>query len=113
MPKVLISVREALQDERLLGTAMPGATFAPHRVFLIAAHGEELTSEERELWKYYTGREREPLQRCRRFFMRSGRRTNKTGILAAASFIMLYAWTGATCCAPVRPGSACILPKTD
>ena len=58
-----VSMRKALADPRLLGTAFPGDSWRPWRTLLIAAMGEKLTDDERALFKTLTGREHEPLQR--------------------------------------------------
>jgi hypothetical protein len=56
-----VSLRQALADPKLLGDALPGDSWAAWRTILIAAMGEELTSEEREVFAKLTGgRDREP-----------------------------------------------------
>jgi len=90
--KPRVSLREALSDPSLLGTAIAGPSRLAWRVLLIAAMGEELTTDERILFKQLTGREREPLQRVEEFEAVVGRRGGKTsGIAAMATYI-------ATCC---------------
>jgi hypothetical protein len=54
-----VTIRDALADPKLLGNALAGASFANWRVLLIAAAGEELSPEEREIFQRYTGRPRE------------------------------------------------------
>ena len=58
-----VSLREALSDPNLLGTAIAGDSWRSWRILLIAAMGEELSEDEREIFTQLTGREREPLQR--------------------------------------------------
>ena len=58
-----VPLREALSDTNLLGTAIAGASWSSWRTLLIAAMGEELREDEREIFSKLTGREREPLQR--------------------------------------------------
>ena len=57
---------------------MRGGSWLPHRVLSIAAMGEELTDDERVIFKKFTGRDREPLQRVAEFAFAAGRRTGKT-----------------------------------
>jgi hypothetical protein len=58
-----ISLRKALADRQLLGGALGGQSWQTWRALLIAAMGETLTDEEREIFRRLTGREREPGQR--------------------------------------------------
>jgi hypothetical protein len=76
--KPLSTMRAALDDERLLGGALPGPSWLPWRVLLIAAMGEELTDEEREVFASVTGREREPGTLVEEFYGITGRRSGKT-----------------------------------
>ena len=55
------TLREALTDPNLLGTAIAGDSWRSWRTLLIAAMGEELREDEREIFTKLTGREREPL----------------------------------------------------
>src|SRR5262245_39066228 len=77
-----ISLREALQDSELLGHALMGASWTPWRVLLIAAMGEELREDEREIFTQLTGRVREPLQRVDQFAAVIGRRGGKSRAMA-------------------------------
>jgi hypothetical protein len=59
--KKLTTMRKALADRAVLGDALPGESWSSWRTLLIAAMGEELTPEEREVFAKLTGgREREP-----------------------------------------------------
>ena len=58
-----ISLRKALADKCLLGKMLAGDSWQAWRTLLIAAMGEQLTTDERILFTKFTGREREPLQR--------------------------------------------------
>ena len=78
-----ISLRKALTDSRLLGHVLQGPSWLPWRVLLIAAMGEELTPDERVVFKQLTGREREPLQRVADLEVIAGRRGGKTSAMAA------------------------------
>lgn len=105
--KVIVPLREALSDERLLGGAIPGESWKPWRTLLIAAMGEELTDEERELFQGLTGREREPLERVEELWGIVGRRGGKT---RAAGTLGAYI---ATCCDfsdVLAPGERGVLP---
>lgn len=82
----LVTLREALTDPALLGHAIPGETWLPWRVLLIAAMGEALTDEERPLFMAMTARDREPLHQVEELWAIVGRRGGKTraaGTLAA------------------------------
>jgi hypothetical protein len=84
----LFTMREALADPRLLGSVMPGDSWLPHRTLAIAAMGEELSNEERAIYKQFTGRDREPGQRVKEFCTIGGRGSGKTvlnGAMAAYS----------------------------
>jgi hypothetical protein len=52
-------MRRALSDPNLLGKALPGDSWKPWRTLLIASMGEELTEDERELFRQLTGRDHE------------------------------------------------------
>ena len=58
--KPRISLRQSLQDPNLLGGALSGDSWRPWRTLLIAAMGEPLYDDEREIFTKLTGREREP-----------------------------------------------------
>ena len=76
------SLRAALEDPRLLGEALPGDSWKPWRTILIAAMGEELTDDEREIFTKLTGREREPLVRVEELVGVVGRRGGKSKAMA-------------------------------
>lgn len=82
----LVSMREAIEDERLLGSMMPGDSWKPWRTILIAAMGEELRLDERLIFEGLTGRPREPLVRvdeCLGLVGRRGGKTRASAVLAA------------------------------
>lgn len=84
--KPFVPMRDALESPALLGLAIPGDSWRPWRVLAIAAMGEALTDEERDLFTILTGREREPLEQVDEFWGIVGRRGGKTrfaGTLAA------------------------------
>ncbi len=77
----LVTMREALADPDLLGSAMPDASWEAWRVILIAVVGEELTPSERRVWKRFTGRSREPGVQAEEAVWIAGRRSGKTKAL--------------------------------
>jgi hypothetical protein len=73
-----IALRQALHDPQLLGNVLVGDSWKAWRVLLIAACGEALTEDERQLFKQLTGREREPGRRVEEFVGVAGRRGGKS-----------------------------------
>lgn len=106
-----LSLREALERPDLLGNALPGESWLPHRALLIAAMGEELRDEEREIFHTITGRDREPMQQCDELVAIIGRRGGKTrsaGTLAAYVSTLChhdYAAAGERPVIPILAGS--------
>lgn len=77
-------MREALSDRELLGDVIAGDSWARWRVSLIAANGEELTEDERVLFREISGREREPGERVEQFVAVVGRRGGKDRAMSVA-----------------------------
>ena len=77
-----VTLRKALQDPHLLGNALPGDTWQSWHILLIASMGEELTEDERIIFKQLTGRDREPKQRVDQFVAIVGRRGGKSRSMA-------------------------------
>jgi hypothetical protein len=77
-----VPLREALSDPNLLGTAIGGDSWSSWRTLLIAAMGEELHEDEREIFSKLTGRDREPRQRVDQFAAVIGRRGGKSRAMA-------------------------------
>jgi hypothetical protein len=77
------SLRTALDDPKLLGDVLPGDSWRSWRVILMAAMGERLTDDEREIFTRLTGREREPLERIEELVAVVGRRGGKSRSMAA------------------------------
>src|SRR6266566_2398414 len=77
-----VPLREALSDPNLLGTAIAGDSWRSWRTLLIAAMGEELTADERQIFAKLTGREREPLERVHELAAVVGRRGGKSRAMA-------------------------------
>src|SRR5262245_18249658 len=83
-----VTLREALADPNLLGTAVAGDSWRSWRTLLIAAMGEELREDEREICTRLTGRVREPRQRVDQFAAVIGRRGgNSRAIATLATYI--------------------------
>jgi hypothetical protein len=61
--RAAVSMRAALSDPALLGRALSGPSWDAWRIMLIAANGETLNEDERQVFLRFTGREREPGQR--------------------------------------------------
>jgi hypothetical protein len=78
----MCSMRRALRDPKLLGSAFSGDSWAAWRVLLIAAMGEALTDDERVIFTQLTGRPREPLQRISELVVVAGRRGGKSRALS-------------------------------
>jgi hypothetical protein len=93
------SLRAALNDPALLGKALPGDSWKAWRIILIAAMGEELTDDERPIFRALTGREREPLERVEEFCAVIGRRGGKSRSMAT-----LAAYIGGLCSHRLVPG---------
>src|SRR5262245_6443859 len=86
--KPRVTLRKALHDDDLLGQSLPGDTWKPWRVLLMAAMGEKLLADERVIYTNFTGREREPGQRVSEFSAVIGRRGGKTRALSTmASYL--------------------------
>src|SRR6201981_2163803 len=77
-----VPLREALSDPNLLGTAIAGDSWSSWRTLLIAAMGEDLREDEREIFSHLPGRDREPLQRVDQFAAVIGRRGGKSRAMA-------------------------------
>ncbi|TIX17239.1 MAG: hypothetical protein E5V41_11465 [Mesorhizobium sp.] len=83
--KPLISMREALADPELFGTILPGDSWLPWRVLLVAMMGEPLTTDERLIFTALTQREHEPLSPVEEFWGIVGRRGGKTRAMSVLS----------------------------
>ena len=75
-------MREALESDGYFGRLLAGGSWAAWRVLLIAIVGEELSEDERAVFKSLTGREREPLEPVEEFWAVIGRRGGKTRSMA-------------------------------
>jgi hypothetical protein len=83
-----VSIRDALGDPRLLGNVLSGPSWKAWRALLIAAMGERLDDDERELFRQLTQRDHEPGQRVEEFVAVVGRRGGKSrAISVLATYI--------------------------
>jgi hypothetical protein len=87
-----VALRQALADPALLGDVLVGDSWSAWRTLLIAAMGEALTDDEREVFTKLTGREREPLARVEEFAAVVGRRGGKSRAIGT-----LVAYVGGLC----------------
>lgn len=86
--KPLYSIREALSDDRLLGTLLPGPSWNIWRAILIASMGEPLTDEEMALYMARTGRTESPTEPVEELTCIAGRRSGKTtGVGALSTYL--------------------------
>ena len=94
--KHAVSMRRALGDARLLGTALQGPSWATWRIFLIALMGEALNDDERVVFKQFTGRDHEPNERCEEALFLVGRRGGKDRAISvlATYLACLTDWSG-------------------
>ena len=77
-PRPRTTLRTALSDKNLLGSIISGKSWKPWRTLLIAAMGEELTPDERALFKELTQRDHEPKKRVEDGVFVVGRRGGKS-----------------------------------
>ena len=78
----LKTIRQALDDPNLLGSALEGPSWAAWRVVLIAVMGEPLTPDELAVFQRFTGREVAPSERVDEFWGVIGRRAGKSRAMA-------------------------------
>jgi hypothetical protein len=87
-----ISLRKSLADPRLLGRALSGPSWQGWRVLLLAAVGENLTPDERKIFRKLTGRSRELGKPVHELVAVVGRRGGKSRAMA-----VLMAWLAGLC----------------
>ena len=80
--KPRVTLRKALEDPELLGSALAGPTWHAWRSLLIAAMGEPLKPDELETFKQFTGRDVPPSQRVDELWCCVGRRGGKSRAMA-------------------------------
>ena len=81
--KSLVTMRQALADRDLLGGVLGATSRLAWRAILIAAMGESLTHDEREVFQLLTQRASEPLTPIEELFVIVGRRGGKSSAIAA------------------------------
>src|SRR5918996_816969 len=79
-----VTLRRALEDPNLLGSALAGPSWATWRAILLAAMGEELKPDELELFSARTGRDQPPGKRVQELWAIVGRRGGKTQAIVHA-----------------------------
>jgi len=77
-----VTLRRALEDPELLGTALAGSTWHAWRAMLLAAMGEPLEPSELEAFRQRTGRQTPPEKRVEELWVVAGRRGGKTQAMA-------------------------------
>jgi hypothetical protein len=103
----LVAMREALQNPDYFGELLAGDSWQAWRVLLIAIVGEELTDDERVVFKDLTGRDSEPGEPVEEFWAVIGRRGGKTRAMAILAAYL------ATCVdhrAALAPGEKGVIP---
>jgi hypothetical protein len=77
-----VTLRAALADKNLLGRALPGDSWRVWRILLIAACGEPLLDDEREVFRKISGRDHEPGRFVSELVACVGRRGGKSKAMA-------------------------------
>lgn len=109
---VKTSLREALNDDRLLGKALPGDSWHVWRVVLLATMGEPLTDDELETYRNVTGgRTVSPTEPVDEFIGVIGRRGGKSHAEAVlASYLSTLVDFSDVLSAGEQPVFLCIAP---
>jgi hypothetical protein len=77
-----VTLRRALHDPELLGTALAGPSWHTWRSILLAAMGEPLLPDELEAFQHFTGRTTAPDHRVDELWACVGRRGGKSRAMA-------------------------------
>jgi hypothetical protein len=113
VPQPTVTMRQALSDD-LLGSVMVGESWRPWKILLIALMREALDDAEREIFRRFTGREREPLERCKEGLFIVGRRGGKS---FATAVLIVYLATmidyRGVLNVGERPRALCLAQNTD
>jgi hypothetical protein len=106
------SLRKALSDDRLLGNAIPGNSWAGWRALLLAAMGEPLEPDELEHFRRLTGSQDAPTERVDELWCVIGRRGGKSRAIA-----VLTAYLATLTTVELDPGETgvvlCLAPSKD
>ncbi|MGD9544331.1 MAG: hypothetical protein AB7F41_04880 [Methylocystis sp.] len=108
----IVPMRRALADPNLFGNILPGESWAPWRVLLIASQGERLTGAERAIFQELTGRNREPHERVDELWCVIGRRGGKTRAVAVLAAYLAALTDFSDILAPGEVASLPILSNT-
>jgi hypothetical protein len=90
----------------LLGTVLAGPSWLVWRILLIAAMGEALTDDERVVFKAFTGRDKEPGERCFILLVIAGRRAGKSRASAVLIAYLAVFWKHG---AKLAPGEKAVI----
>ena len=85
--KQRVTLRRALNDPQLLGATLGGDSWHAGRSLLLATMGEELTPDELETFRKFTGRCESPKRRVDEAWFAIGRRGGKS---VAISNLVIY-----------------------
>ena len=86
--KLRVTLRKALEDPELLGSALAGPTWHAWRSLLLAAVGEPLNPDELETFTRFTGRTTPPRQRVDELWCCVGRRGGKSRAMAVLAIYL-------------------------
>jgi hypothetical protein len=109
--KIRTSLREALNDPRLLGKALEGDSWSTWRTLLLASMGEPLSNDELAVFRAVTGRAQAPTEPCEELVAVIGRRGGKSravAVLAAYLATLIdykdcWSRASAACCSVSHP----------
>jgi hypothetical protein len=83
-----VTLRQALEDQSLLGAALAGPSWHAWRSLLIAMMGEPPTKDELKTFTKFTGRETPPSKRVDELWCCVGRRGGKSRAMAALAIYL-------------------------
>jgi hypothetical protein len=109
--KPKVTLRHAICDPALLGTTLQGESWRVWRILLVAAMGERLSDQERDIYRKLTNRPTEPLQRVEEFWGIAGRRGGKTRSAAVLSVYLAALCDHKDALSPGEPGIVMFLAE--
>jgi hypothetical protein len=83
-----VTYRKAITDRQLLGAVVDHVNYSVWDILFMAALGEQLTPDERQIFKQFTSRDHEPGQRIEELIVVKGRRAG--GSSAAGKLLIPY-----------------------